>query len=146
MNVCCCCPINFPILLSRSVVLQLCANSISKKTQNKISKSDLPTTLIFFICYANHTLFFFSFFCLNLRNPFNPSGPHGNQNMGVSETREVRMRTKTCSVRKCSLTLLVCKQTTAKMVLFTLESPQVTISTVFICYIKSVALIRPKIP
>ena len=31
------------------------------------------------------------------------------------------------------------------MVLFTLESPQVTISTVFICYIASVALIRPKV-
>ncbi len=32
------------------------------------------------------------------------------------------------------------------MVLFTLESPQVTISSAFISYIESVALIRPKIP
>ena len=31
------------------------------------------------------------------------------------------------------------------MVLFTLENPQVTTSTVFIYYIASVALIRPKI-
>ena len=36
-------------------------------------------------------------------NPLNPTGPHADQNMSVSETRVVRMRTKTCSVRKVHL-------------------------------------------
>ena len=40
---------------------------------------------------------------------------------------------------------LVCMWTTTYMGLFTLQSPQVTLLTVFICYIASMVLIQPKI-
>ena len=49
---------------------------------------------------------------INVINPFTLICPHVNQNMGVSETWVVCMWTKTCFVRKCSLTRLVCMRTT----------------------------------
>ena len=78
-------------------------------------------------------------------HPFNQIGPIVDQNKGVSETQLVRMQTTTCSVRKSSPTWLVCMRTTKSNVLFTLESPQVTISTAFFCCSAILLLIRPKI-
>lgn len=84
--------------------------------------------------------------CCNVVNPLNPVGPHADQNKGVSEeTRLVRMRTTTCSVKKSDSTRLVSVHTIVKHVLLTSGSPLLTSpSIVFFFCTKMVAPNQPE--
>ncbi len=57
MNTCCCCSINFPVLMSKSVVL--CCFTMYKCKLHKQTKTNSNPPTYFFLCYTNQTLFFF---------------------------------------------------------------------------------------